>query len=55
MNAIKNFISDEAGVSAVEYALMAAAIAAVVGVAANALGVKIGAALDFVTGRIRTS
>lgn len=38
MNAIKNFIADEAGITAIEYALMAAGIAIVVGTASTALG-----------------
>ncbi|NGZ86497.1 Flp family type IVb pilin [Duganella aceris] len=44
MNAIKNFIADEAGITAIEYALLAAAIAAAVITAASGLGTKIGAA-----------
>ena len=38
MNAIKNFINDEAGVTAIEYALIAAGIAVVAGAAASARG-----------------
>ncbi|USX27969.1 Flp family type IVb pilin [Oxalobacteraceae bacterium OTU3CINTB1] len=38
MNAIKNFINDEAGVTAIEYALIAAGIAVVAGAAATAMG-----------------
>lgn len=41
MNAIKNFIKDEAGITAIEYALMAAGIAIVVGTASTSLGASI--------------
>nr|WP_315399694.1 Flp family type IVb pilin [uncultured Duganella sp.] len=41
MQAIKDFINDEAGITAIEYALIAAGIAVVVGVAATALGTQI--------------
>ena len=41
LNAIKNFIADEAGITAIEYALMAAGIAIVVGTASTALGTAI--------------
>jgi pilus assembly protein Flp/PilA len=37
MNAIKNFIQDEAGLTAIEYALLAAVIAVVAGAAATAI------------------
>jgi len=37
MNAIKNFINDEAGVTAIEYALMAALIAGAIGAAVTTL------------------
>ncbi|WUR13301.1 Flp family type IVb pilin [[Empedobacter] haloabium] len=38
MNFIKNFIREEDGVTAIEYALIASLIAAVIGVAVKALG-----------------
>ena len=41
MEAIKRFLKDEEGVTAIEYALIAVGIAIVVGVAAVALGGKI--------------
>lgn len=48
MNAIKNFIQDEAGITAIEYALMAAAIAAAVIAGVTALGGKITKSLSAV-------
>jgi len=41
MNFIKNFIKDETGVTAIEYALIAALIAAVIAVGATALGTSV--------------
>jgi pilus assembly protein Flp/PilA len=38
MNAIKNFIQDESGITAIEYALMAAAIGGIITVAFTGLG-----------------
>jgi len=38
MNAIKNFIKDESGITAIEYALMAAAIGTIITVAFTGLG-----------------
>ncbi|WP_312511778.1 Flp family type IVb pilin [Massilia sp.] len=40
MTFIKNFIKDEDGVTAIEYALIAALIAGVIGVGAAALGTE---------------
>nr|WP_315399693.1 Flp family type IVb pilin [uncultured Duganella sp.] len=48
MNAIKNFINDEAGITAIEYALIAAGIAVVVGTAATALGTQVKAKFNAV-------
>ena len=47
--AIKNFINDEAGITAIEYALMAAGIAIAVGTAAGLLGVNIGGTFTKIT------
>lgn len=41
MNSIKKFINDESGVTAIEYALIAALIAVVIIAAVKALGTKI--------------
>ncbi|WP_373988775.1 Flp family type IVb pilin [Duganella sp. BuS-21] len=38
MNAITNFINDESGITAIEYALMAAALGAIITVAFTGLG-----------------
>ncbi|AVR94567.1 Flp family type IVb pilin [Pseudoduganella armeniaca] len=46
MNFIKNFIKDEDGVTAIEYALIAALIAAVIGVSVKAVGTDVKAAFD---------
>lgn len=48
MNAIKNFINDEAGLTAIEYALMAAGVAAAIAAGIVALGPKITAALSHI-------
>jgi pilus assembly protein Flp/PilA len=50
MNAIKNFINDEAGVTAIEYALIAAGIAVVISVAATNLGTAIKSKFNAVIG-----
>jgi pilus assembly protein Flp/PilA len=52
MNAIKNFIQDEAGITAIEYALMAAAIAAAIAAGLAALGPKITTALTNVGNQV---
>lgn len=46
MNFIKNFIREEDGVTAIEYALIAALIAAVIGVAVKAVGLDVKAAFE---------
>ncbi len=43
MQFIKNFIKEEDGVTAIEYALIAALIAGVIGVAVKALGTDVNA------------
>ncbi|MFA9218670.1 MAG: Flp family type IVb pilin [Sphingomonadaceae bacterium] len=53
MNAIKNFIQDEAGVTAIEYALIAALVAAAITVGAGALGTAINAMFTKVAGLIK--
>lgn len=51
--AIKNFINDEAGITAIEYALMAAAIAAAITAGLAVLGPKITAALTNVGNQLK--
>ena len=46
MQAIKNFINDEAGVTAIEYGLIAALIAVVIIVAVKSIGGKLGVAFN---------
>ncbi|WP_338760072.1 Flp family type IVb pilin [Massilia sp. METH4] len=41
MQSIKNFIAEEDGVTAIEYALIAAVVAGIIGVAFGNLGTKI--------------
>jgi pilus assembly protein Flp/PilA len=41
MQFIKNFIAEEDGVTAIEYALIAAVVAGIIGVAFGGLGTKI--------------
>lgn len=53
MNAIKNFINDEAGVTAIEYALIAAGIAVVAGAAATTMGPLLKAKFDAVIAALR--
>ncbi|QJD89653.1 Flp family type IVb pilin [Duganella dendranthematis] len=48
MNAIKNFIQDESGVTAMEYALIAGAIAAIVGVVFTNIGTQVKTKLNAV-------
>ncbi|GGY91070.1 Flp family type IVb pilin [Pseudoduganella plicata] len=43
MNLIKNFIAEEDGVTAIEYALIAALVAAVIAAAVTTLGTNISA------------
>ena len=43
MNAIKNFIKDEAGVTAIEYGLIAALIAVVIIISVKLVGTKLDA------------
>ncbi|HEU4776473.1 MAG TPA: Flp family type IVb pilin [Telluria sp.] len=46
MNAIKKFIKDEAGVTAIEYGLIAALIAVVIIVAVRLIGTNLDATFD---------
>lgn len=52
MNSIKNFINDEAGVTAIEYGLIAALIAVGVSVTAAQLGDDIGKLFTAVSGKL---
>jgi pilus assembly protein Flp/PilA len=52
MNSIKNFINDESGVTAIEYALIAALIAVVIIAAVRTLGTKIAAIFTSVKGSL---
>ena len=53
MNAFKKFFRGEAGITAIEYALMAAAIAAALTAGLAVLGPKITASLTYVSGMIK--
>ena len=55
MNAIKHFIHDEDGITAIEYALMVAAIAAAITAGLAILGPKITASLTYISGLIKSS
>ena len=55
MNAIKQFIADEAGITAIEYALMAAAIAAAITAGIAVLGTKLTDSLTYVTNLIKSA
>lgn len=52
MNFIKNFIREEDGVTAIEYALIAALIAAVIATAVGLLGTKISTTFTSITSAI---
>lgn len=49
MNSIKNFITDESGVTAIEYAMIAALIAVVIVAAVRSLGTKVSSLFTSVT------
>jgi len=59
MTFIKNFIKDEDGVTAIEYALIAALIAGVIAVGAAALGTQVNTLFDklskLVSGAVKPS
>jgi len=55
MQAIKNFINDETGITAIEYALMAAAIAAAITAGLAVLGPKITDSLKYISGLIKSA
>ena len=52
MQAIKNFINDEAGVTAIEYGLIAALIAVVIIVGAGTLGTNLNSLFDGIATKI---
>ena len=55
MNTVKNFPNDETGLELSEYAVAAALIAIAVAAAFTALGTKIKAAIEALTGKITTT
>lgn len=52
MKSIKQFMKDESGLETVEYALLAAAILAVVVVGADTLAAAVAAAFDTASGQL---
>jgi len=52
MNSIKKFINDEAGVTAIEYALLASLIAVAIIATVTALGAKISTVFSSITGKL---
>ncbi|MDQ9168908.1 Flp family type IVb pilin [Oxalobacteraceae bacterium R-40] len=48
MEAIKNFLQEEDGVTAIEYGLIAALIAVVIIVAVRTVGINLDAVFDFI-------
>jgi pilus assembly protein Flp/PilA len=52
--AIRTFVADENGVTAIEYGLIAALIGVAMAVAATTLGANITAAFNYVAGKIIT-
>ena len=55
MNFIKNFIQEEDGATAIEYALIAALIAAVIAVGVGLIGDHVKALFDKVEGATKTA
>ena len=55
MQAIQNFINDESGITAIEYALIAAAIAAAIAGGLAVLGPKISDSFGFIGGQLKTA
>lgn len=53
MNSIKNFINDEAGVTAIEYALMAAVVGAIVVAGGTILGKAVNDMFTKVAGLVK--
>jgi pilus assembly protein Flp/PilA len=51
-SAVKTFVADENGVTAIEYGLIAALIGVAMAVAAGTLGTKISSAFTYVAGKI---
>lgn len=52
-SALKDFVADENGVTAIEYGLIASLIGVAMVTAATALGGKISAAFTYVTGQLK--
>ncbi|MRW87484.1 Flp family type IVb pilin [Pseudoduganella sp. FT26W] len=55
MNALRNFVRNEDGITAIEYALMAAAIAAAVAGGVAILGTKLSDSLSYISGLVKSS
>lgn len=55
MNAILKFVRNEDGVTAIEYALMAAAIAAAITGGVVILGDKLSGSLSYISGLVKSS
>jgi pilus assembly protein Flp/PilA len=54
LSAVKSFVADEGGVTAIEYGLIAALIGVAMVTAATALGGKISQAFTYVSGKLVT-
>ncbi|MYM23138.1 Flp family type IVb pilin [Duganella sp. FT135W] len=55
MNVIQNFLRDEDGITAIEYALMAAALAAAITAGVVILGPKLTDSLTYISGLLKSS
>jgi pilus assembly protein Flp/PilA len=53
-SAIKTFIADDTGVTAIEYGLIAALIGVAMAVAAGTVGTQVTAAFNYVAGKVIT-
>jgi pilus assembly protein Flp/PilA len=55
VTAVKTFIADENGVTAIEYGLIAALIGVVMATAADTIGDRLKLAFEFIQGKLPTS
>ena len=53
-SAVRNFVRDEEGVTAIEYGLIAALIAVVIIIAVSTVGTNLSTVFNYVAGRLTT-
>jgi pilus assembly protein Flp/PilA len=54
ISAVKTFVADENGVTAIEYGLIAALIGVAIAASAKTVGEKVTAAFDYISGKMVT-